>query len=88
MTCRDTVNARVEGTEGSTRCTPHGVVVGPDAYTREKFATETMGDVGRPVYAKHDWHELCSGANRKGLGINGERRRWERHADTPFKIEI
>lgn len=84
------VNARVEGTEGSTRYTPHGVVVGPDAYTREKFATETMGWAAslRPVYAKHDWHELCSGANRKGLGINGERRRWERHAGAPFKIEI
>lgn len=35
--------------------------------TREKFATETMAAGLRSVYTKHDWHELCSGADRKGL---------------------
>lgn len=78
MTRGETVKARGRIERGSTRCTPHGAAVGPNAYTREKFATETIAGSGcAPVYAEHDWHELCSGADRKGLRINGRRGRRE-----------
>lgn len=44
-----------------------------DTYTREKFAIETIAVWLRPVYTKHDWHELYSGADRKELGGEQER---------------
>jgi len=52
------------------RCTPHGAALEPDACTHEKFATETIAarTTAPRVYARHDRHELCSGADRRRRG--------------------